>query len=297
MPKRGDASSFKKRRHIVKTLRQLAVLGLALCLTSPATTAKVAPEAKAGAISGAWQGEYFYPDGSGQDSVKFDVVLVQDGETVVGYMKEPNTFGNQGEPFLHALLKGRFDPKSGKLTFTKTYDGTAGQSHDVEYTATLPAKATKVEEGAWTIGGNFSGRFTLERSGKTRPGRLSGVWSGKYHYPKNDGRDPVAFHLVVSHNGEEITGLMKEPNTLGKNKNEPWLHAGFKGRFDKQTGKLTFTTTYDGTSGIDRSVEYSGRLAKKGQKLEGTWAIPNDLQGTFTVERLTLDEQAVSNLK
>jgi hypothetical protein len=110
-------------------------------------------------LTGMWRGVYSYPDGTGQNPVNFQMALVQDGATVVGFIKEPNTFGKRQEPWLHAVFKGRFE--EGKLTFTKTYDGTAGENHDVEYSSE-PSKDRAKFEGRWTIG-NFAGRFTLEK--------------------------------------------------------------------------------------------------------------------------------------
>jgi hypothetical protein len=148
----------------VSTWKQLSVALLvfaaAISLGNSAVPDRQETRAK---VTGIWSGTYHYPEGSGQESVNFKVVMIQDGDKVAGFMKETNTFGNQTEPWLQALLKGRFEEKDkkGTLTFTKTYDGTAGVSHDVEYTGTLSEDAAKVE-GTWSIG-DFSGRFTLEK--------------------------------------------------------------------------------------------------------------------------------------
>ncbi len=112
-------------------------------------------------LSGMWRGVYSYPEGGGQGPVNFQLTLIQDGDTVVGFIKEPNTFGERPEPWLHATFRGRFDEKTRELTFTKTYDGTAGPAHDVEYKGEASKDRSKVE-GAWNIG-EFSGRFTLEK--------------------------------------------------------------------------------------------------------------------------------------
>jgi hypothetical protein len=120
--------------------------------------------AEQGKLTGMWTGVYSYPKETGQDPVKFQMVIIQDGTTVVGFIKEKNTFGKRDEPWLHATFKGSFDVKTGKLTFTKTYDGTAGADHDVAYSG--QSKDGKVE-GAWTIGmagqADFSGAFTLDK--------------------------------------------------------------------------------------------------------------------------------------
>lgn len=141
-----------------------AVLGLAATvLAEPIarTVERVGDPRPSERLTGLWQGVYHYPEGSGQESVKFTVMFLYDGKTVVGYMKEPNTFGLQNEPWLHAACKGTLDTASGKLTVTKTYDGSAGVSHSVEYSGVLSMDRKKVE-GSWTIG-EFVGRFVLDR--------------------------------------------------------------------------------------------------------------------------------------
>jgi translation elongation factor EF-G len=242
-----------------------------------------------------WRGWYYYPQDSGQQPVSFEMVLIQDGATVVGFIKEPNTFGERQEPWLHSVFKGSVDEQTGKLTYTKTYDGTAGPKHDVVYSGQRGQDKTKVE-GMWDIGG-FMGRFTLEKVANTSAGSLSGVWSGTYHYPQGSGRDPVNFNMIVIHQGKSVTGFMKEPNTFGQRKEEPWLHAIFKGTYDEQAGKLTITKTYDGTAGENHDVEYRGQAAQDRAKVEGTWAIGDNLTGTFTLQRLRLDAKTLESLK
>jgi hypothetical protein len=192
-------------------------------------------------LTGVWRGWYQYPQGAGQVPVCFQMVLIQDGGTVVGFAKEPNTFGTRREPWLVAVLKGRFDDQAGKLTLTKTYDGTAGPSHEVEYAGKLSQDGNKVE-GDWDIGGN-GGTFTLERIKNTRSSPFAGVWSGTYHYPKDQDKAEVKFQVLMVQHADRVTGFIKEPNTFGANKDEPFLHASFKGRYNDKTGKLTFLKT------------------------------------------------------
>jgi hypothetical protein len=127
--------------------------------------------------------------------------------------------------------------------------------------------------------------------------RLSGVWKGTYHYPEGSEMKPVNFQLVLIQDGSTVAGFIKEPNTFGKRNEEPWLHATFKGTFDAKEGKLTFTKTYDGTSGIEHDVEYKGKLSQDRKKVEGMWELGNDASGRFTLERLTLDAATLDNLK
>jgi len=129
---------------------------------------------------------------------------------------------------------------------------------------------------------------------------LTGLWGGEYAYPKDSGQEPVKFTVVLIQDGNTVAGFMKEPNTFGK-RNEPWLHAVFKGRLDQNAGKITFTKTYDGTAGEDHNVEYSGQVSEDGTKIEGTWTIKlegqPDFSGGFTLKKQRLDKETLENLK
>jgi hypothetical protein len=124
---------------------------------------------KLGKLSGKWKGTYYYPN-DGMGSVDFDMRVVHAaGDKLTATIKEPNTFGPNPaqEPHLYAKCKGSFDGAARRLSWTKTYDGTDGISHSVEYAGDL-SEDGKAVEGTWTIkddGGNevLSGKFTLKR--------------------------------------------------------------------------------------------------------------------------------------
>jgi hypothetical protein len=245
------------------------------------------------ANTGLWRGIYVYP----QDvaPVKFNMLTIQEGSTVVGFIKEPNTFGQTGQPWLHALIKGSIDPQTGAMTYTKTYDGTAGQSHDVAYGAKSVADG-KAYEGNWSIAGSLVGQFNLERDANTRSGPLSGAWVGSYQYGKETGQEPVKFTMLLVHDRQGVSGMIKETNTFG-HKGEPWLHADIRGTFDPKTNQLTFVKTYDGTGGEIHDVDYVGTISKDAKKLGGTWNINDNLTGSFTMERVPLNANTLSQLK
>lgn len=146
-------------------MRTLKLLTISLILLTPGLNfgqgAAGQDTPSSGKLTGVWKGTYHYPADANQAPVNFQMMLIHDGSTVVGFIKEPNTFGERREPWLHATLRGRFQADGAKLTFRKTYDGTAGPSHDVEYTGELSRDGTKVE-GTWDING-LIGRFTLEK--------------------------------------------------------------------------------------------------------------------------------------
>src|SRR5262245_28125325 len=123
----------------VGIMKHLSLGLLILCpaLSPSQENAKPVPVKPGERLTGLWRGEYQYPQGGGQAPVRFELVLLQDGSTVGGVIKEPNTFGSRPGPFLAAVFKGSFDAQAGKLTFKKTYDGTLGPNHDVEYTGEL----------------------------------------------------------------------------------------------------------------------------------------------------------------
>ncbi len=246
-----------------------------------------------GSYTGLYRGEYQYPDGTNQAPVKFEIVLIQEGDTVAGFMREPNTFGQRKAPYLTAAFKGKIE--NGKLSITKTYDGTAGPSHDVQYNGDFGDDGKKIE-GRWAIG-DFSGTFALHKVAKSGPGPMSGVWNGRYEYPQDANKGPVDFKVLIVQEGDGVVGFMKEPNTFGKRGEEPYLHALLKGRLDRQSGKLTFTKTYDGTEDIDHNVEYSGEGNGDRSSFSGSWSLADGFSGRFTLSRQRLDDRTLENLK
>ncbi len=117
---------------------------------------------QAGPLSGFWEGTYFYPQDASMNPVKFTLLLVHEGSGLTGQIWETNTFGERPEPLLHAAVTGTFKNDTRELRFTKSYDGTAGVDHDVEYVARLAEAGKSVEDGRWTIGGE-GGQFNLEK--------------------------------------------------------------------------------------------------------------------------------------
>jgi len=237
---------------------------------------------------------FTYPAARGEEPVGFNLIMIQDGATIVGFTKERNTFGTRPEPWLHAVCKATFDANTGKWMCTKTYDGTAGPDHDVAYVGQLNQAGTKIH-AEWTIR-NETATATLERSATVRAGAFTGLWSGTFHYPRASGRDSVEFKLLVIHDGQKLIGFTKETNTFGR-QTEPWLHADIVGRLDEKRGKLTFTKTYNGTAEVDHTVQYSGAISADLTSVEGDWDIPGKISGRFTLRKLPLDARTVGNLR
>jgi hypothetical protein len=122
-------------------------------------------DAKELSIAGSWTGAYHYPDDA-LPPVRFNFKIEQQADRVTGKMKEPNVFGDPNEEFLYANCRGTLDREKRTVTFTKTYDGTAGISHDVEYSGKLSDNGSRIE-GTWSIRQEgvpeFSGKFILEK--------------------------------------------------------------------------------------------------------------------------------------
>ena len=110
-------------------------------------------------LTGVWQGLYSYP-GQGEP-VSFVATLIEAGSFVSGATHETCAIETGGASTLYAMLSGV--RRDGSLTFTKSYDGSSGWKHKVEYDGRLNGDATEVE-GRWHIGGALAGRFMMIRS-------------------------------------------------------------------------------------------------------------------------------------
>jgi hypothetical protein len=106
-------------------------------------------------LGGVWVGYYAYAGGAGK--VDMQAHLSSEGSGVSGQMIEPRTFGDPGVLFLTSNLRG--SSSGGSMRFTKTYDGTGGQSHSVAYEGAFDS-AGQCIAGNWTLEGT-SGTFRL----------------------------------------------------------------------------------------------------------------------------------------
>lgn len=119
-------------------------------------------DSQAQRIGGRWLGRYYY---AGQQAnnppVEFEVTLeVPAAGQITGRTSEPNTFGKPGVPFLYANILGEI--VDNRLRFTKTYDGTGGQTHSVAYSGMFNESWTTLV-GTWRINDQTQGRFDLRR--------------------------------------------------------------------------------------------------------------------------------------
>ena len=109
-------------------------------------------------LDGEWEGQYRYNDP--RPPVAFRLKLRQRGAELIGRSDEPQTFGAPGAGILHADWVGRISSE-GLLAFVKTYDGTGGQTHSIQYTGRLVAP-NRIE-GRWNISPQINGSFALTR--------------------------------------------------------------------------------------------------------------------------------------
>ena len=159
------SSSRWIRRSAFAVPLAVGLAAFALADETPADASKDAAccsKSCCGELSGIWNGEYRYPEGAGQRPVTFTAFLFQDGDRITAEIKEPNSFGDQTSPWLHATADGKYDKETKTLRFVKSYDGTAGVSHDVVYKGALNEGATQAVAGNWDIGG-LQGSFTMKR--------------------------------------------------------------------------------------------------------------------------------------
>ncbi len=241
-------------RSMCRCLSSLALI--MVLLGAPAVAAD--DEKKEANLTGLWSGSYAYPAEAMQADVAFTAVILHSGKEITGFIREANTFGASDDPWLHALVKGTVDPETGKITFTKTYDGTSDVKHDVTYSAKLSKDGAKFEEGAWNIL-DYAGTFRLTKDPKVTTGKLAGLWRGTNEPPEGSDIPTVKVSLVLLHKGDEIIGFAREPR-IGADGTNPWFHATIKGSYDPKTGAVRLLKSYDGTARAVTEEEYLGKL-------------------------------------
>jgi hypothetical protein len=117
---------------------------------------------------------------------------------------------------------------------------------------------------------------------------LTGVWDGRYAYPRL--LDPVPFQAVLLEFGSGITGSIWETCEVGLERGRR-LDASVEGR---REGRLVdFIKRYDGSGGRSHAIAYTGELSADGTEIEGIWTIPGVWSGWFLMIRSPGNEAAV----
>lgn len=110
-------------------------------------------------LSGTWQGLYSLPNA--YDPVPFVAVLIDAGGTFSGTTHERWSFEDIPGGYLYATLSGQCDGST--VTFSKTYDGTGGWNHTIDYEGTINEDGTEIT-GQWHLRGLRSGPFLMMRA-------------------------------------------------------------------------------------------------------------------------------------
>lgn len=112
-------------------------------------------------LTGAWSGAYRYPRDSYPETV-FEATIEESGGAFSGSTLEPNILRPWlGAGPVTALIEGT---RTGSdLNFVKFMDGSGGMDHAIRYSGAVNADFTRIE-GAWSIAGDWSGTFFMERS-------------------------------------------------------------------------------------------------------------------------------------
>jgi hypothetical protein len=113
-------------------------------------------------LTGVWQGLYSYDWG---DDEGFVATLLHTGTMIYGSTHENDTRGWSDTPVLFALIEGRCD--AAQVSFRKTYDGSGGWSHTVQYDGVLAPDGAEIQ-GTWFIPGEATGRFLMIRQDRVR---------------------------------------------------------------------------------------------------------------------------------
>lgn len=104
-----------------------------------------------------WSGRYDYQDG--KPGAPFTLTINSSGSNFSGGTSEPATFGDGSSSTLTANVAGSVN--GNQVSFVKTYDGSGGQHHSIQYNGTLSADGRSIS-GRWNIGPNWSGPFSAQ---------------------------------------------------------------------------------------------------------------------------------------
>ena len=114
-------------------------------------------------LNGVWDGLYSYSRTAHPES-PFTAVLFASGGHLSGTIHETMRFPGGAATDANAFLEG--SAGDGRIVFTKTYDGTGGQTHSVAYDGRLSADGGEID-GVWSIRtdwGLATGRFLMVRA-------------------------------------------------------------------------------------------------------------------------------------
>jgi hypothetical protein len=152
-----------------------------------------------------------------------------------------------------------------------------------ETAADLLAKAAKLQRSPGLAPGDFvlavNALFLL--MAMTGPGdaSLSGLWQGRFSYPRGHG--PEFFTATLLETPEWLSGSTQETAQFGRDKRKT-LYATLLGR--REGRAVTFRKTYESET-RSHAVDYNGTLSADGLEIEGTWTVPRSWSGKFLMIR------------
>ncbi|MBA1140425.1 hypothetical protein [Mesorhizobium neociceri] len=114
--------------------------------------------------------------------------------------------------------------------------------------------------------------------GEAASRNLTGVWSGRYFYPRE--LEPVSFVATLIETATSLTGATHEPAGPAT---AAVRYATLQGQRDGNS--VSFIKTYDIAGSSVDPIHYSGILNGDATEIEGTWRIPGNWSGKFLMIR------------
>jgi hypothetical protein len=107
---------------------------------------------------------------------------------------------------------------------------------------------------------------------------LTGVWSGRYFYPRE--LAPVSFVATLIETAASLTGMTHEPADPATG---TVRYATLQGQRDGNA--VSFVKTYDNARSDVLPIDYSGVLNGDATEIAGTWRIRGNWSGKFLMIR------------
>ena len=107
---------------------------------------------------------------------------------------------------------------------------------------------------------------------------LTGVWSGRYFYPRE--LAPVSFVATLIETATSLTGATHEPAGPATG---TVRYATLQGQRDGNA--VSFIKTYDNAGSNVDPIDYSGILNADATEITGTWRIHGNWSGKFLMIR------------
>lgn len=124
----------------------------------------------------------------------------------------------------------------------------------------------------------------MARQGEEASQNLTGVWNGRYFYPRE--YEPVSFVATLIETASRLTGTTHEAESAAAGTAK---YATLHGQRDGSS--VSFVKTYD-NAGL-QPIDYLGTLNGDATEIEGTWRIRGNWSGKFVMIRAPRKAAAV----